>query len=169
MARVNTVLMDPKDTVAIVDTLNRVIQVVDQEIEVGDPNDPQNEDSGVKPTGLAATHNGRLSNVRGSWVEMEFTARNSAVNFVHNLNIPVHNNGAVNEPNVRWLGTNLRHSGLGAGPGSIMTVMYTDLDAASITANSLPLRLYASAARTIDGVDNPVRVSIFFIPAVRWP
>lgn len=165
MAKVGEQLLDPNDTIGIVDTLNRVIQVVDDAIEFGDPNDPYVETSGTKATGASTTHNGRISNIRGSWVEAEFDSAGATATFTHNLNLPVF---SASEPNVRWLFTNFSHSG--AGPGAATTAMSLLYEGGTVATNSIVLRLMVAAGtRTIASGANAVKVCAFFTPAVRWP
>ena len=165
MARVGEVNLDPKNPMTIVDTLNRVVQVVDQEIEFGDPSDPYDVTSGTIADGV--THNGRLSNIRGSWVELEIASSLPARIYTHNLNLPVHNNGSFDEPNVRWFCTNIRHDGTGFYFNS-EDISFEFVEGRTVTANSIDLVMRFGFFRTINA-SHPLKVTMFFVPAVRWP
>ncbi len=73
----------------------------------------------------------------------------------------------VAEANVRWMVMGIKHDGQGAGDASTISVSYETGDSGSITADSFPLRVYANS-RTVDD-SHPIKITLFFIPAVRWP
>jgi hypothetical protein len=165
VARIGEVLLDPKDPQSIVDVLNRVIQVLDQGVELGDPLNPLDDSSVVLAgSGSPTVHNGRVANIRGSWVSVEFAAADTAVAFNHNLDIPVF---GTNEPNVRWLFSNFRHSGVGPAVSNL-NLEYDDL-LCTMTKDSIDLVLRSQGVRTIAVGANAVKVDVFFVPAVRWP
>jgi hypothetical protein len=157
-------VVDPDDPQAIVEHLYRVQRVVDGRLEFGSPQDPRDPAGTALATGTA--HNGTILNILGSWVELDVTSQDAPVACVHNLDVPVTSVSGVNQPNVRWLVFGWQHNGAGAAPGSTMSCNYEPTDAASITSNSFPLRFYA-AGRTIGADPNDLRVTLFFVPAVR--
>ena len=165
MARIGKTLSDPEDKLAIVDIINQIVRVLDDaNIEFGDPLSPLDDSSAVLAgAGTPTTHNGRLANIRGSWVEVEVTALDTAFTCTHNLEIPVSVSG---EPNVRWLVAAMRHDGQAATGTGAPSILFEEGD--TITTNSIELRLYCAAPRTINGT-HPLHLSLFILPAVRWP
>jgi hypothetical protein len=108
----------------------------------------------------------KLDNMRGAWVTVSFVAADTLTAVVHNLDIPVQTNAAgANQPNVRWLVFRIEHSGTAANAASTLSVSYETGDAANITADSMPLRLYAGGARTVGAATDDVQVDLFVIPA----
>ena len=104
-------------------------------------------------------------NIHGVWVRAEFIARNTATEVVHNLNLPLADGTILATtfiPNVRWLTFMIAHDGTTAGPGSAIALMFRIGD--DITPNSIELRVFCDAARTISA-DHPVYVDLFFVPA----
>jgi len=165
MARIGKTLSDPEDKLAIVDIINQIVRVLDDaNIEFGDPLSPLDDSSVVLAgAGTPTTHNGRLANIRGSWVEAQIDAANAVVTFTHNLDLPV---VGADEPNVRWAVLNFKHSGVGAAPGALQLV-YED-SVCTVTANTIDLVLRVEGTRTLAAGANAVRASVFFIPCVRW-
>lgn len=155
----------------LVEVVKELHRILSGEVELGHPQDPRDPNSTTLATGTAATHNGTKSNVDWSWVEANVEATDTPVNFVHNLNVPVIQVAAVNQPNVRWCVWGFRHNGTGTIVTSapIGLVHEHPTDAALITANSFPLRLYGGdlgLGRTINAA-NPVRATVAFIRAIR--
>lgn len=167
MSRVPRGPIGAKDPQEVVEHLGRVQRVVDGAIEFGSPQDPRDPASTTLAAGNAGGHNGTLLNIAGSWVEVEVDAADARFDCAHNLGVPVTVVAAANQPNVRWLVMGLRHNGAGVNAASTLSVNYDSRDAANITLNSFPLRLYAAGARTVGGAPNTVRVSLFFTAAVR--
>lgn len=165
MSRIPQVVVNPDSPMSIVDHLYRVGRVVDGRLEFGSPQDPEDPASVTLANGT--THNGTLLNLAGSWFEKDQDTLDTRFDCAHNLGIPVTVVGGVNKPNVRWLFANFQHNGTGVVAGTpTLSVNYDSRDAASITTNSFPLRLYAAAVRTVNA-GNPVRVTLFFTGAVR--
>jgi hypothetical protein len=171
VSRVGENLPKPDDPLSLVQYLADVQRVLDSEVEFGHPTTPYDEADatvGVEMAGdMTATrpHNGTLQNIRGSWVEVEIAAAGAAVTFTHNLGLPV---VGADEPNVRWLFTNFRHSGVGATGVSTLTLDYDDT-LCTVAADNIQLVLRSPAGRTIAAGANAVKASVFFVPAVRWP
>jgi len=161
MGRVPKVLVDVKNPQSVVDYVSRIQRVVDGQIEFGSPQDPRDPAS----TNIAdgTTQNGTLLNIAGSWVELKLddvgNLINTNVTCIHNLGVAVL---SASEPNVRWLMFGWQHSGAGAGAGSAVSAIYVD---GAVTSNSIQLRFHA-AARTVT-VANPLKVCLFFVPAVH--
>lgn len=174
MARTYEVNINPEDPNSIAEALSVLLRVVDREIEFGHPQNPIGEDttSSAQVAGEAGgaipAHNGVLENIRGSWVEITATAADTKIDCAHNLNVPL--TSGVAEANVRWMVMGIKHDGAGAttaSAASTISVSYETGDSGSITADSFPLRVYANS-RTVDG-SHPIKITLFFIPAVRWP
>ena len=175
MARTYEVNINPEDPNSIAEALSVLLRVVDREIEFGHPQNPIGEDatSSAQVAGAAGgaipAHNGVLENIRGSWVEIIVDSSATAdtkIDCVHNLNVPM--TSGVAEANVRWMVMGIKHSGLNAVAASTISVSYETGDSGSITADSFPLRVYAEGTRTVNDA-NPIKITLFFIPAVRWP
>ena len=165
MGRIPPSIVLPEQPQSIVEHLLRVSREVDGRMEFGSPQDPNNPSSTTLANGVI--HNGTILNMKGAWVEVDVVTLDAVVNCVHNLDVPVTLIGGVNQPNVRWLIFGYQHSGTLAIAGSTISCNYELGDAASITTNSFPLRFYAAGTRTV-GVDpDEIRVSLFFVPAVR--
>jgi hypothetical protein len=165
VSKIPSVIVDPDKPDSIVKALSEATRVVNEWIEFGNPQNPYDDQSTtLAGAGTPTTHNGEMQNIRGSWVEVEFDAANAAEAFNHNLGLDVI---SADEPNVRWLFTNFRHSGAGAATGCL-SLEYDDALCA-VSANSIDLVLRASpgGVRTIAAGANAVKCTVFFIPAVR--
>jgi len=162
--RVSRVLTDPKKPESLVEHLKQLQRVVDGNVEFGSPQDPTDPASTTLADGAA--HNGTIVNMLGSWVSLDVIALDTLVACPHNLAVPITVVGATNQPNVQWLVFGFRHDGTGATGASTFSCNYETGDAASISEDSFPLRFYSSSGRTVDG-DHPLRVNLYFTPAVR--
>ena len=97
--------------------LDHVVQVLNQEIEFGDPADPNDPTSATIKAGATATtgaHNGTLANISGSWVEISLTATgNTDATCYHNLYLssPQYAVPVTGEPNCRWQVHGIMHDG----------------------------------------------------------
>lgn len=162
--RIQRTLPDPSDPKSIVEYLSRVQRIVDGGIEVGNPNDPRDPSSTTLANGTA--HNGTLVNLLGAWFEIAVEAADTRFDCVHNLNVQVIQVAAANQPNVRWPFVCFKHDGTGINAASTLSVNYDTRDAANITADSFPLRLYVGGGRTVSAA-HPVTITVFLTPAVR--
>jgi hypothetical protein len=179
MARTFEINVDPEDLSSVAEAVTLLLAVVDQQIEFGHGLDPL-DSSSVQLAGASGStanpqHNGVAENIRGSWVE--FVVDDSVVSVtnglsdkidcVHNLGVPL--TSGIAEPNVRWIVMGIKHSGAdGGNPKDGISVEYQTGDSGSITADSMPLRVRVGD-RTIDDASDKLHISLFFIPAVRWP
>jgi hypothetical protein len=146
----------------MVKAITELTRVVDRDIEFGNPQNPYDDQSTtLAGAGTPTTHNGSVQNIRGQWVEVEFSAADTAVAFTHNLNSDV---AVAGEPNVRWIVFGLEHDGNTADAASTLSVSFETGD--TITANAIQLRLYVGGTRVVDG-DHKAKATLFFIPAVR--
>lgn len=102
--------------------------------------------------------NGWVGDMAWSWVRQSITAADTLVAFDHNLNAPLLTG---TYPNVAWLVWQMWHDGTGADAASTLSLNYETGDSASITVNSMPLRLYVGGTRTVDA-DHPVTVTLIF-------
>jgi hypothetical protein len=149
---------------SVVEAISRLLRIVEGEIEIGDPQHPQDDGSAtLAGSGTPTTHNGRVVNIRGSWVELNVTAADTAVTCTHNLSIPV---AVTGEPNVLWTVKRCIHSGTAANAASTWSVNFEVGD--TVGTDAIQLRFYAAGARTVNA-DNPLKVTLFFEPAVRRP
>jgi len=146
---------DPNTTAIrlIVEYLTRAAEVTNGQLGFGLP--------------PGASETASKDNIHGAWVRGTFEATDTKLVFSHNLNLPLSDGTATstgNIPNVRWFVTMLSHSGAGAAVGaSTMNVQFEQGD--TVTPNSIELRLYAEATRTIAAGANAVTADLFFIPA----
>ena len=165
MSKVNETLPNPKSPESIIQAIYEVARVVDREIEFGTPNDPLDDSSTTLAGSAATAHPGTLSNIRGSWVELQVTALDTPTPCYHNLSLDVAVSG---EPNVRWLVMGFKHSGAGAGATSVVSCLFEE--GGIVETDMIQLSFYA-VSRTVSAVDpfEPLDVSLFFVPAVRWP
>lgn len=164
MSRVARTLQDPSNPFPLAEFLSRLQRIVDGDLGFGSPQDPRDPTSTTLADGVS--HNGTLENIQGAWVEMSITAADTLTLFPHNLAVPLTIVAAVNQPNVRWGVLGIKHNGTGVNAASTLSLDYDTRDAASITPDSFPLRLYVGGGRTVNG-GNPVLATIFFLPAVR--
>jgi hypothetical protein len=165
VSKVPVNIPDPQKPESIIKGVTDVARVVDGEIEFGHPLNPyDDQDTTLAGAGSPTTHNGSVQNIKGSWVEVEFSAANAAVSFAHNLNVEV---VAANEPNVRWLFTNFQHSGAGAATGCLSLEYDDALCAVGTNTIDLVLRASPGGVRTIAAGANAVKCTVFFTPAVR--
>lgn len=161
MSRFSEPLLNPNDpnfNLAVAEAIHRLSQIVDSEIEFGDPQDPTTDEIST----LAGDgHNGRTQNIAGSWVELQLddatNLLNTNVTCTHNLGLPVL---SATEPNVRWETWGWQHDNTGAGAGSTVSAIYTG---GSVTSNAIQLRFFASG-RTVTAA-HPLKVCLRFIPA----
>ena len=175
MARTFEINVDPEDLSSVAEAVTLLLAVVDQQIEFGHGLDPINSSStqlaGSSGSTADPQHNGVAENIRGSWVEFEVTSvtdgLSAKIDCIHNLGVPL--TSGIAEPNVRWIVMGIKHSGAdGGNPKDGISVEYQTGDSGSITADSMPLRVRVGD-RTIAAGANSLDISLFFIPAVRWP
>ncbi len=165
MSRVDRYLVDPNEPQSIVEQMEKIHQVVDGDIGFGFPNEEAAPTSSTAAGAAPTNHNGYVENIVGSWVEATFTAADTAVTCYHNLfPDPEYNLPVTGEPNVRWLVFGFSHDGTGANAASTLSVSFHETD--TVAVNSIELRCYVGGGRTIHA-DNPVTVTLFFVPAVR--
>jgi hypothetical protein len=165
MTRVPRYLVDPENPQSIVQQVEEIHRVLDGLVGFGNPQDPTSLTSTTAPGAAAANHPGTMENIIGSWVEVTFTAANTAVTCHHNLfPDPGYTLPVTGEPNVRWLLFGLSHDGDSANAASTLSVSFKEGD--TVAVNSLQLRLHVGGARVVDG-DHPVVACLFFTPAVR--
>ena len=168
MGRIPPSIVLPEQPQSIVEHLLRVSREVDGRVEFGSPQDPNNPASTTLANGVI--HNGTILNMKGAWVEVDVVALDAVVDCAHNLDVPVTLVGGVRQPNVRWLLFGYQHSGTLAIAGSTISCNFELGDAGGapgITTNSFPLRFYAAGTRTVGADPDDLRVTLFFVPAVR--
>ena len=164
MGRVTEYIPTEGDWPALVRLLTDIRRQVDGLISFGHPQDPQNEGGSTLAGSTSTAHPGTLSNMDGSWVELDVTALDTPVACYHNLNIPVSVSG---EPNVRWLVWGWVHDGNSADVASAPAALFEEVTN-TVAANSIELSFYCAGARVVDG-DHPLKVTLWFMPAVRRP
>jgi hypothetical protein len=167
------------DLLAISQQVDAVVRVVDDKIEFGDPQDPSDPASAVRAGAVASatSHNGTLSNISGSWVEvsLEQTGQ-TTVTCYHNLyrDNPQYTVPVTGEPNCRWLVFGVMHDGDvgGAAPADTNTRIGVDvafIGGDTVNANEIELRfnLRMEGLRTTVDATHPVLVTLFFTRASR--
>lgn len=157
--------MQPQPTGTVIDRVERLERIYMQQVAFGSPMQPQSalSDPITNPwAGLSnATHNGQTDNIKGSWVEIRFTARNVATLAFHNLGMPVVLSPL---PNVRWINFGIITNSTGNGPFASISINYDFRDSASMTEDAMPLRIYSRLGRVISALQ-PTVVTLYFIPA----
>lgn len=158
---------------AVAEQVDEILRVVDDKIEFGEPQDPSDPTATglAGAMGAAGAHNGTLSNIAGSWVEISLTATGlTTQTCIHNLysDLSQYTVPVTGEPNCRWLLFGLMHDGQGQDGTSGL-----DLDIAflgdTVAANSIQLRVDLSTvgtAVTVDGT-HPALITLFFTRATR--
>lgn len=164
------------DTLAISKQLDEVVQVVDSQVEFGEPQDPSDPASttlaGVGfETPAAGAHNGTISNIHGSWVEVALTST-GITDYPCHHNLYIHNPQYVvpvtGQPNCRWLVFGVMHDGTNLDGTSTLSVDVSFVGG-TVDKNDTMLRFNVTAggtALTIDGT-HPVLVTLFFTQATR--
>jgi hypothetical protein len=134
-------------------------------VSFGHPNHPVDPTYTTPQAGsTAAAHNGLLDNIQGSWAEAVFTDFGPE-RFYHNLGVSVVP-GVSYRLNVRWLNFGMSHDDAGTAPANSTMTVYKKV-ADPVAVNYIDLRLsWLPGARDVDA-DHPVKVTLFFIPAVR--
>jgi hypothetical protein len=140
------------------------------EIEFGDPSNRLDPTDTTLAGAAATNHNGNVRDIRGTWYEFDIEDAAGSIDCYHNLHNeePNYVVPATATPNVRWFLVGLSHSGVGPGTGAPgIDLCYLATDSASMTASSIRLRYTTRAAGyTVNGA-NPIRVTLFFIRAVK--
>ena len=148
-------LTSGSDPDEIVEWADSVTDKLNGEMSFGDP---------THPGGSAIFPNGLRGNMATSYVVQTWDTAGAAVVCTHNLGLSIDGIGApISTPNVNWI-ANLKHSGVGAGAASPMSLDYQLADA--ITADSITLRLRV-LTRTVN-VANPVTACILFWGGTGW-
>ena len=164
------------DPIAIGEQVDALLRVVDDKIEFGEPQDPADPASTTLAgagfeTPAADHHNGTLSNIAGSWVEvaLEITGM-TMVPCHHNLYLdtPEYAVPVTGQPNCRWLVFGIQHDGTGSDANTRLGVDVT-FAGDTVAANDIELRfnLRVEGQRPTIGSSNPVLVSLFFTRATR--
>lgn len=169
--RVPRTKINPDDKNQIAQALNEILAKLDGGVTFGHPQDPTSDTSTTLAGGSSTAHNGVLENVNGSWVEIvvdaggTYTALGSPVTCYHNLNLEVVASGS---PNVRWFVCGWSHDGTDGGSNNLAgaTVAVGFKEGDTVAANSIQLRVGATGFTV--GDSNPLTVTLFFIPAVRF-
>lgn len=151
-----------EDLSSVFEHVGQLERILRTYVEFGHPNHPEDPESTELAGSVNTYHNGGLQNMFGSWVEVEVDTADVAFTCYHNLGVvPI-----AGQLNVRWLVFGMMHDGTGVGATSTLSVNYDARDVASILADSVDLRLYVGGGRTV-GEENPVKVTLWFSPAVR--
>ena len=156
---------------AIAQQLDHLLSIVDQRIEFGEPQDSSDPTSAVRAGSTSTTHNGTLSNIAGSWVEIALTATGiTNATCYHNLyqTNPQYTVPVTGEPNCRWQIHGIMHDGTNADATSTLSVDVFFVGGA-VNTDDISLRFVVATggtALTIDG-DHPVLVTLFFTQATR--
>jgi hypothetical protein len=174
VAQIHTATGPEPDPLAVSQQLQEVARTLDQEVEFGEPQDPEDPTSTTLAGGAVANHNGTIANIAGSWVEVSLTQTGlTSVICYHNLylNDPEYAVPVSGEPNCRWLVFGVMHDGTGADAttgGSRLGVDVAFVGDA-VNPNNITLRFNVrreGRAITV-GDSNPVKVTLFFTRATR--
>jgi len=157
---------------AISQQLDHLLRVVDQQIEFGEPQNPMDPTSSVRAGSSSTdTHNGTISNLAVSWVEIELTSTGvSDATCRHNLylSVPQYTVPVTGQPNCRWQVHAVMHDGTGKDGTSTLSVDVSWVGG-TVNVNDILLRFVVAVggtALTIDG-DHPVLVTLCFTRATR--
>jgi hypothetical protein len=146
---------------------------VDGDIEFGEPQDPADPASTTLAgdMGAAGMHNGLLSNIAGSWVEVALENTGlTTVTCTHNLYdedspyvVPV-----AGQPNRRWLVFGIQHDGTASDGGTRIGVDVAFMgDTVAVHEIDLRFNLRVDGLRPTIQEANPVLVTLFFTKATR--
>lgn len=148
-----------RDVDSLFEHVQELEKIIRRRVEFGNPGHPVDPADVTLAGSLPALHNGSPDNMMGSWVEIEVDTMDAPFICYHNLGVvPI-----AGQVNVRWFVAGFFHDGTGANAASTISVNYETGDA--VTANSIELRMYAGGTRSM--AENPIKVTLFFIPAVR--
>lgn len=154
--------MQPQPTGGLADRISMLEYIAVSKVGFGTPTDPQDASGTVLAGSALTSHNGFTDNFEGSWVTVQFEARNVPTTVFHNLNVPIVLDGQLN---VRWI--NFGMSSVNVLATRVIGMEFDAFqDIPSITENSFDLRVHGNMAITA-GV--PLFVTLFVIPAVRRP
>ncbi len=160
--------------VAVGEQVDAVLRVVDDNIEFGEPQDPNDPTSTTLAgtMGAAGHHNGTLSNIAGSWVEIALPNTGlSDLTCTHNLYLdtPAYVLPVTGQPNCRWLHFGTQHDGTGSDATTRIGVDVTWMGGDTLSVNAIELRfnLRVEGLRPTIGAGNPVLVTLFFTKATR--
>jgi len=174
--RVSTAGGREPDLLALSQQVDAVVRVVDDKIEFGEPQDPSDPTSTTLAgdgfeTPTAGHHNGTISNISGSWVEVALEQTGmTTVPCHHNLyrDNPQYAVPVTGQPNCRWLVFGVQHDGTGSDANTRIGV---DVSFAgdNVDANDISLRfnVRVEGQRPTIGESNPVLVTLFFTKATR--
>lgn len=116
----------------------------------------------------------KVSEVRGSWVELTLTAASGTTTVTHNLNIPITTvtgaGSTANRLNVRWFEVGMEfgdRTGANAQPAAPggFTVQFMHMGSSAVTPDAVTLQYAVSGF--LPSATAPLYVSLFVIPAVR--
>ena len=162
MPRFRRTLVNPRDLVQIAELLSEIQPILDEGISFGHPQDPASDTS---TTRAGSGHQGTLENVQGAWCEIEVDTApgaGAAITCTHNLDLEVPVSG---EPNVRWTVWGMSHNGTGTPASANVTVYFEEGD--TVGADAIELTVGVAGLTVSDA--NPLKITLFFIPAVRFP
>jgi hypothetical protein len=161
-------LLNPEDPESVAQWARDVGDVVNGQLSIGEP---ISHDVALFPNPIshdvALFPNGVKGHMLGSFVNLVIGTGDLDANITctHNLNIPNKGTGTgPTEMNVGWVPVRWEHNGTGVA-GVVETVSCNYEDGA-ITADSIQLRFYAAAARTVNDA-NPLYVTLWFFPTTR--
>jgi hypothetical protein len=165
------------DPNAVAKQLDEVMRVLDSQVEFGEPGNPT--DPGFTSPALLAgdmtalgMHNGTISNILGSWVEIVLEATGmSKVTCTHNLYLsnPQYTVPEAGTPNCRAIVFGVGHDGTGSNATSGIGVTYSFMGGDTVSGTAIDLRFNVTTVGTAVTIDatHPVRVTLFFTQATR--
>jgi hypothetical protein len=167
------------DSLAVAQQLDEVVRVVDSQVEFGDPQDPSNPASTNRAgddfeTPATGAHNGTVSNIAGSWVEVSLETIGTTIKkCYHNLYLdsadtPQYTVPVSGEPNCRWLPFGVMHDGTDKDDSSRMGVDISFVgDTVAVDYIELRFNLQLAGTGVTVSEAHPVLVSLFFTQATR--
>ncbi len=144
MPQLERSLLNVKSLPDVTRVLNYLADLFNNRISFGEPDD--------------GAGNPRSDNIQGLWATATFTALDSATTVTHNLGL-----NTAGTINCRWFVGKIEHDGTLADGTSAVSIQFETGD--TVAADTIQLRCYTAATRTVDG-DHPVLADLFFIPAV---
>jgi len=106
---------NPKDAKKIAQKVDSLDRIITNGLDFGDPTNALDPDDTTLAG--AGNHQGRNGHLKGAWVEVSATAKNSKLVFTHNLGLPQH---GANERNVRWRSTTFKHDASGLSDSTVV-------------------------------------------------
>ncbi len=163
--------VDAKNPESVAYKVDEITKVVNEFIEFGDPQDPNDVLSTTRAGSTAVGHNGTVGNIKGSWVDVALTTAGlSTVICIHNLYLDEAATWTVpvsGQPNCMWTVFGWMHDGDSDSNGRPTNNVFYVGD--TVALNQITLRFDTTllgGSLTIDG-DHPMVCKMFFTRGTR--